>query len=341
MTKSEIIESLYKIMCSSTSSVSDSKVTNNDYFKRRVLGFKAEVEFENLIRSKPNAKFLEGGQLISKKLSGLNSDRNSFIYTTISSDNENDYVDIYKKLSTWDEVKHLYYLKIELSDWENEKFETKVSKGPERTQDKILKPKFIFYRFNTARNGFDIVENGDFDVILNNFSISTQKDRKFPLRKREQFDYFNNYDINILQKIYATRYFLDVVMRKAQGRQIIDLDGFVTINNKIVLAEIKEKTPITNNSTDRNSWLYGWDSRRILWYLYLLNKINLPIIYNVRQINNRDDRLFVQWDSILINDFLAGVSWSNSRGGGGGEDTLLAPYLFFKRLEDILSVVAE
>ncbi|WKZ25888.1 MAG: hypothetical protein QY322_01110 [bacterium] len=339
MTKNQIIESLYKVMCSSTSSVSDSRVTNNDYFKRRVLGFKAEVEFENLMQSRSDTKFLEGGQLISKKLSGDSRDKNSFIYTTISSDNEIDYVNIYKKMSTWEEIKQLLYIKINLNDWETEQFETKKSKRPERSQDHILKPKFTFYLFNAVSGKFNVIQNGNFDFILNSFSISTQKVRKFPLRKREQFDYFNNYDIKILQKIYATRYFLDVVMRKAQGRQIIDLDGFVFINSNLFLVEIKEKTPISNGTTNLQSWQYGWDSRRILWYLYLLNKINIPIIYNVRQVNNREDRLFVQWDSILLSDFLTGVSWSNSRGGGGGEDTLLAPYTFFIRLENLLSTL--
>ena len=41
--KEELIESLYRIICTSTSTVGDSRVENNDYFKRRVLGFKAEI----------------------------------------------------------------------------------------------------------------------------------------------------------------------------------------------------------------------------------------------------------------------------------------------------------
>ena len=158
----------------------------------------------------------------------------------------------------------------------------------------------------------------------------------FPLRKREQFEYFGEYDIDILKKIYANRYFLDVVMRKASGRQIIDLDGFIEHNNSRTLVEIKEKSPITNEKTDQNCWQYGWDSRRILWYLYLLKNIKIPVLYNVRQINNRAERKFMQWDSIFIEDFLTGTSWSNSRSGGGGEDTLLAPYSFFRRLSDVL-----
>ena len=74
----------------------------------------------------------------------------------------------------------------------------------------------------------------------------------------------------------------------------------------------------------------------MIWYLYLLKKINFTILYNVRQIEDREQRKFLQWDSIWIDDFLKGVSWSFSRGGGGGEDTLSAPYSYFKNLEKIL-----
>ena len=93
--KTAIIDSLYKIMCSATSTVGDSRVENNDYFKRRVLGFRAEIEFENLIQKHQSVKFLEGGQFISKKLSGSVNDKNNFIYTTFSFDEQSDYVDVY------------------------------------------------------------------------------------------------------------------------------------------------------------------------------------------------------------------------------------------------------
>ncbi len=323
-------------MCSATSTAGDSRVENNDYFKRRVLGFKAEIEFENLIKEFPSVNFLEGGQFISKKLSGSIEDKNFFIYTTISEDNQDNYVEVYKLISNWDEVKKLIYIKINLDDWKNEAFETKSSRYSDREQNQILRPTFTFYLFNKDMGTFNEIEGGSFNVVLENFPISERRPNLYPLRKREQFDYFNEYEINVLQKIYATRYFLDVIMRKAQGRQIIDLDGFLSFSNQIILAEIKEKTPITDNLINAEDWQYGWDSRRILWYLYLLKKIKIPILYNVRQIDNRTDRKFIQWDSIFIDQFLSGVSWSSSRGGGGGEDTLLAPYLFFKRLQDIL-----
>lgn len=335
MNKKDLIESLYKIMCSATSTAGDSRVTNNDYFKRRVLGFKAEIEFENLIKKYQSIRFLEGGQFISKKLSGSATDKNYFIYTTISEDEPSGYLGVYKIISNWNEVQKLIYIKINEEEWKIEDFETKDSRDSDRKIDKILKPNFTFYLFNKNTLAFEKIEGGDFNIVLDSFSVSDRRPNLFHLRSRNQFDYFDEYETNVLKKIYATRYFLDVVMRKAQGRQIIDLDGFLSTKDTTILVEIKEKSPIMD-STDEQKWQYGWDSRRILWYLYLLDKIKIPVLYNVHQINNRNERFFIQWDSIFINEFLSGVSWSSSRGGGGGEDTLLAPYLFFHRLENIL-----
>ena len=69
ITSEEIIASLQIIMSTATKSRDDKKVKDNDYFKRRVLGFKAEIEFEKFINLefKNTIEFLEGGQFISKK----------------------------------------------------------------------------------------------------------------------------------------------------------------------------------------------------------------------------------------------------------------------------------
>lgn len=336
MNNSELIDGLYGLMCTATSSVSDSRVENNDYFKRRVLGFRAEIEFEELINEMPGSVFLEGGQFISKKITGNEDDKNKFIYTTISSDDPEKYLTLYETISSWDEVDLLVYIKINENNWQYVDLLVKEASGGDPTIKKILKPNFSFFRFDSVNLAFEEIDD-EFSVILDRFDENSRRPSIFPLRKREQFDYFEQYSTNVLSKIYATRYFLDVVLRKASGRQIIDLDGFIMKpSGSLVLVEVKEKSPIMNNSLDKMTWQYGWDSRRILWYLYLLKNIQMSALYCVRQINNRDERKFVQWDTIFIEDFLHGVSWSNSRAGGGGEDTLLAPYSFFRRIEQNL-----
>ncbi len=341
MTKNEIIDSLYKIMCSGTSTAVDSRVENNDYFKRRVLGFKAEIEFEKLVNKNPNVSFLEGGQFISKKLNGRPTDRNKFIYSTVSYDKPDDYLEIYDVISKWDEVIDMVYIQTEDKDWRKETFLTRAERGGDKKEDFILTPSFVFYSYDKDARKFTKAETNSFSAILKYFDPPQRTPNLYHLRKREQFDFFDEYDIEILEKIYANRYYLDVIMRNAQGRQIIDLDGFLISGEEIRLIEIKEKSPIKPEGTINNkeSWQYGWDSRRILWYLYLLKKVKLEILYCVRQIKDRNDREFIKWDSISIDDFLRGTSWSSSRGGGGGEDTLLSPYLFFEDLEDKIKVM--
>ncbi len=346
-----IVESLYKIMCSYTTTAVDAKVENNDYFKRRVLGFRAEIEFEEFVKTFPKVNFLEGGQLISLKLSGLENEKNKFIYTTVDTVEPDVYIQIYSLMSNWDEVDKLFYVKLSDENWSEENFQVvtaskKTSKnGKEKkvrleTEDSILCPSFEFYEFNRNLKNFTKTHTQNFSCITNCLPAKQKKVTKFELRKRDQFNYLKEYKLEILLKIYAKRYFIDNVLSKF-NKNLIDLDGFIQSGNDLVLVEIKEKSPAVPNiegkKNDKKYWTYGWDSRRILWYLYLQKKITLSVLYNVRQIDNRSSRTFIQWDSLSIDDFLAGISWSASRGGGGGEDTLMAPYLYFKRLEDILA----
>ena len=304
-----------------------------------ILGFKAEIEFEKFINEKFEKKieFLEGWQFISKKISGQKDDKNLFIYTTIDNKDPEKYIEIYTQISEWNEVKNLYYIKFIENDWSEELFLAKDNEKKE-IKTNILKPKFDFYLFQ--KDQFISSKVQDFKIILDNFEKPERRPNIYKLRGDEKFKYFLEYENTTLKKIYATRYFLDHIMRQARGRQILDLDGFIIKNKKIILVEIKEKTPNKNKKLNEEiHWQYGWDSRRLLWYLYLLKKINFTILYNVRQIEEREERKFLQWDSIWINDFLKGVSWSFSRSGGGGEDTLSAPYSYFKNLETILKEI--
>jgi len=363
--KATLIDSLQKVLCTSTTPASDGRVANNDYFKRRVLGFRAEIEFEKAVKNfSHDLFFLEGGQFISKHINGEVFEKNEFYYTTIDYEPPDKYESVYETISRWDEVNELFYFQLLDDGWLTEKFNVKIEEDKKNKkgeikkikklcESEILKPVFNFFTFNKISNKFELSSQQDFSGVLSFFSKNKNKPNLFHIRGDEQFKFFEAYDLNVLKKIYATRYFIDNIMRGTK-KHLIDLDGFIVKGKKVILVEIKEKEPIVpvlrnQRSNGKNSiknslptispmnkWQYGWDTRRLLWYLYLLNKIDLGVMYNVRRINNRTDRDFVQWDSLFIQDFLHGVSWSSSRGGGGGEDTLLAPYLFFKRLNEVL-----
>lgn len=336
-TKEELIESLYKVICSATHTRSDARVADNDYFKRRVLGFGPEIAFENAVNEIEGASFLEGGQFISTKLTGEAARKNSFIYTTVSSDDPAPYGRVYAALANWDEVGDMWYIKILHTGWVAEDFDTREAAQGPRTVAQILTPAYEFFRFSKENLDFERTDEQTFKTVLSGFGTVTRAPALYPLRFRDRFAFFETLSEDFLMKIYGNRYFLDVILRKAKGRQIIDLDGFLLVGEKITIVEIKEKSPILNDSVNEVDWQYGWDSRRLIWYYYLQEHCQLPVLYNIHRIHERTAREFVQWDSIFLNDFMKGVGWSGSRAGGGGEDTLLAPYSYFRRLSAVIT----
>jgi hypothetical protein len=337
-------------MCTSTvaTSTKDKDGIPNDYFKRRILGFKAEIEFEKEI-SQQQLAFLEGGQFISKKLSGEKEDKNNFIYTSLDCVDEKIYLPIYKTISKWNEVSQMFYIKYSKDDWsmtEPSKFELftiKLENEKNKKLATIYTPKYEIYEFNKSTSSFEKL-GSDFQIILDLFDEPQRASSISAIRNYEQFEYFFNYDVNVLKKIYATRYFIDHILRKAGRKQLIDLDGFIVKGDKATLVEIKEKTPIipkpkNGKTAPQIKWQYGWDTRRLLWYLYLLNNADLEVIYCIRQVDEKLSRKFLQWDCLKMSDFLKGTSWSFSQQGGGMGDTVLAPYLFFKRIDDVLEEI--
>ena len=116
ISKESIIESFYKIFCTATRQSPDEKIKDNDYFKRRILGFKAELEFENLIKSNfKNFNFLEGGQFACEPVNVNKKESSKFIYTTFDYLPAQEYEKIYKRISYWSDVRELIYIKIDLS----------------------------------------------------------------------------------------------------------------------------------------------------------------------------------------------------------------------------------
>ena len=337
--KDKVIDSLYKVMCTNTTTAIDNKVKNNDYFKRRVLGFKAEIEFEEELK-KTDFSFRKGGILLSPRLDGSKDMKNKFAYITIDSLNPIEYLKIYSEISAWDEVKILYYAQLNLEEWKEEDYEVKEEKGGVLVKKKILVPDYKLYKFDRETKCFIESKDNDFSNILQIGTKRSKKTSKFHLRKRDHFDYFKKYDLITLKKIYADRYFLDKKKNEDVVLNTIDFDGFITKKERTIIIEIKEKTPIKSESKEgidnKQLWSYGWDTRRLLWYLEVQNKTGFEVLYIVRQIETREERKFIQWDYIFLNNFLKGVSWSNSRGGGGGGDTLTVPYSHFKNLKEVL-----
>lgn len=337
ISKQQVIDSFYKIMCTSITNRQDFRVNDNAYFKRRVVGFEAEYEFENEIkRIDEELVFLAGGQILYPELSGEIDELNNFTYVTFDSRNHEEYKKLYKLISAWNQIDNLYYIEIEHNNWSLEIFSAKENNNEITTE--ILKPSFKFFIFNKESYEFEFDTDQSFNSILSIGVDSLRKPSKSNLRDRELFNYLDKFDLESLMNVYATRYFLDYKKRNKSKILIIDFDGFLITKNLTFIVEIKSKSPMNNDSENINEWKYGWDTRRIIWYQHIQEKLNLPVLYCIKQIDNRLDRNFIRWDSILLENFLKGVTWSFSTGGGGGEDTLIAPYSFFSELSDFLEL---
>ena len=123
-----------------------------------------------------------------------------------------------------------------------------VKENDEKKTTNILAPDYEFYSFDKSI-GFSKANSNDFSSIL-----SMGRERKntapvFALRKREQFDYFNQYNLDTLKKIYAERYFVDHKKRSVV-MNMIDFDGFIVDEDKTLIVEIKEKSPIMDKKND-------------------------------------------------------------------------------------------
>jgi hypothetical protein len=109
---------------------------------------------------------------------------------------------------------------------------------------------------------------------------------------------------------------------------MIDFDGIINDNENFTVIETKEKD-VLKVGTNRADWLFGWDSRRLSWYLYLKDQLGLNSTYIIREVDNQTERRLVAWKRISLSEFCECASWLSEHSGGGGSGTITAPYLKF------------
>lgn len=334
LTASNLVDSFYHILSTSTGRGEDSTLENNSYYTRRVRGFMAEIEIVKKIEEL-GFQLLEGGQLFNFR----NEEINQFTYSTIDDLDPDAYLEIYKRFAAWDEIHTLFYIKIITNSWVTENYTIKDPndpKGKKLSQVEILKPKFETYQYNINEKSFFKLADS-FDILENNFK-KKDSERRFKLKDKDNFEYLKKYDIEILKKIYATRYYLNVTLHSYKNKFMQDFDGFFIKDNKIVVLEVKEKEPIENEKSpeDKTLWAYGWDTRRLLWFTHLYNRIYLDTLYIVRRVHKEGaSRDFEGWDSIFLSNFLKNTAWSYNAKG-----TQIAPYSSFDAIENNLQTLS-
>jgi len=314
--KNTIINDLYNILTSS--------IANKRFFKNRSKGFKAELEYNKKLND-DGTKFLDGGQFLFSRKNIDTSPENLVTYVTVSSDDKDRYVGFYELIEKLHEVEKLFFVEIEKeSNWSTKQILVKNTTNRKNINSDILKPGFKIFKFENR----SWVES-DFDEIKDTLVRKTGT-KGVCANKENLLSYMSNYSLEELITVYCNRYFLDIELGRFK-KGMMDFDHILVEDDKFIAIETKEKDPIKDKKKplDKKQWAFGWDSRRIGWYMHLNKALDLDTRYVIREVNNQTERKFLKWKLIELEKFRRCASWLAERSGGGGGGTISVPYEAF------------
>ncbi len=314
LTSDELADNLYKILTSS--------IANTRFFDARSKGFRAELEFADKIRN-DGAEVLDAGQfIVSRKDSDANPE-NAIFYMTVTTDDKTRYGGLYEVVSRLPEMQNMFFIEVgDTSCWKKRKITTKEKASMRNIQVEIACPIFTVYRYDAGQWTVS-----DFDEIK---GMLVKKSERIAKNKENFLAYLSDYEMSDLVNVYCNRFVLDVELGEF-SKGMMDFDHIVIENGNYIAVETKEKDPIGKREfpNDESKWHFGWDSRRIGWYMHLKMELGLETRYVIREINNQTDREFVKWKKIDMSKFQRCASWLAERAGGGGGGTISAPYNAF------------
>ena len=306
----DLVNDLYHVLTS--------QIALPRFYSARVRGFRNEMEFERAIAG---SETLDAGQfLFTKRDIGGGKPGNNIVYVTVTTDKPERYSEFYGMIRGMPEVRKLFLVHVEdLDRWTETQIQIKEDGRNVRTT--IARPAFVPYEYREGQ-----WHETNMDAINDLFEF--RKVRVCKSKEREVFDYMNDYDVKEIAKIYGNRFFLDVNLI-GRNKGMIDFDHVIKRGDSYVAVETKEKTPMTDPKS------FGWDSRRFAWYMYLRHAIGLDCTYVLREVDTLEDRNFVGWKAISLDDFCRHASWLMERQGGGGGGTISAPYEAFGDLDRV------
>jgi hypothetical protein len=317
ITSNRLVGDLHKILTSS--------IAQMRFYKARATGFRSEIEFGKLISVRGGLNLLDGGQFLFSNIE--ESPENFIVYVTVTDDSEENYTELYSKLSELSVVRKLFFVKIgDINEWETTRITIK-NEDNDLTDVDILEPTFSILRFES---GSWIESNID---EIKQLFVQRNRNIICAWKSFDPFSYLNSYSVQELKKLYCNRFLLDISLGDV-NKGMIDVDGIMKEDNNFILIETKEKDPIKDkaNPNDTTKWFFGWDSRRFSWYLYLKLRLEIDTLYVIREVDNQTQRNFVRWKKISIDKFCECTSWLQERAGGGGGGTVEAPYTAFEDL---------
>jgi len=328
VSKDQMVDGLYKFLTSEPQ-------TNRFYWNKSV-GFKSEVEFSRLCNSL-GFKSLDGGMFLFKK-----TFPHFTIYVTVSKDKKEDYSKFYSQLSGSSIVKNMFF--VQIKGWDSQTMEIDVKDGQiaeldkstlgekiislknpkvvskqKKTKVQVHQPEFDFFEFKSGAWSQSSL-NGIRGIL------GTPNPSQRVGSKKDSFvDYLRQYSEEEVNGIYCDRFFFDVLLG-GLDKGMSDVDKIIVQDDKYVLVEVKNKTPFfdANFPSDLSKATFGWDTRRLAWYLFLKNDTKLDTWLVVAHIDSKINRNIVKWKSITINHWCNCSSWGSDTG-----NTQMAPYTEF------------
>ena len=320
-TKKEILDDLHCLLTSEHQ-------TNRFYYNKSV-SFRYELEFSEICK-KQKIKTLDGGMFLLRKTPDF-----YFIYVTISSDRKEDYSSFYDNLRKIEKgsLRHLFFA--EIDGWDINRTTIKTKSGPEYRLDisqpktcptidpkpkqilqdtAILTPKINFYEYD---------EGNWKPVSLDDIRKHFDPVREASYAKKQSFiEYMNDFPIESLRDIYCNRFFMDVSLAGVT-ESISDIDKIIVDKEKFILVEVKNKEPWWDKKypNDTKHARFGWDFRRMSWYLLLKQKTGMDVQFVVAHIDNRENRNILAWKDIMMDDWCKCADW-----GGDMQGNQMAPY---------------
>ena len=315
--KKEIINNIYTLLSAS--------IMKPLSYKRRSRGFISELMFrEKCVKEKKH--YLEGGWIFFRGDS-LKVNKEA-VYITTSFSKPDLYTDFYSELSKCPSIKRLFFFIIKpFKQWNKIKI---VAAG---NTVEILEPSFDTYEFTGVKFvKCEIKEFTDLFPILKN-----SRYYKTAEKPMEMLNYLSKFGEQDLAELYCSRYVIDYLMKGRDQSYGMDFDGIINENGRYFVVETKEKDPGPSDrkGIPKEKWFFGWDSIRLVWYLYLVKTTNLGCYSVVLEIDNRVDRKPIDWKRAEILELCKSIHYGNAMTGGvgmGGSagSTTIAPYLAFK-----------
>ncbi|MNK00537.1 hypothetical protein D3C87_183220 [compost metagenome] len=283
-------------------------VIGNLQYKNRYVGFSGELSFIQWYSiNKPQHHIFDGGYFVpitEKKTCFEDS-----IYFTVSADNFDQYLPIYRYISKL-RLKKYYFIQYDsltpLNLWKEEDL---IGTGR-----KLLVPDFKVMEFIPDRNEFIEVSLGDF------ISSYEKKENYNPSNKvpeslrKEWLMKLEKFDESLIKQLYVQRLIFDGFLGFKIKRGIpSDIDCIIMNDEgKLIFIEVKEKDLSKGKVKG-----FGMDIHRIDALAQLSTTTKLNVAYVVRHVRDQIRREFIEWLSISILDFKEKMDKNAIEGGTG------------------------